>query len=587
VAEDKVTRKLTTILAADVEGYTRLMRADEEATLKTLDEYRQIIDGLIARHDGRVFSTGGDSVLAEFASAVEAVRCAISVQEEISSRNAELADDRKLKFRIGINVGDVMIREGDLFGDGVNVAARLEGLAEAGGVCISSSVFEQIKYKLSLGFEDMGPQEVKNIAEPISVYRVKLEQRDTAVIPVSEEAEAHLSRPALAVLPFANLSGDPEQEYFSDGLTDDIITALSAWRTFPVIARNSVFTYKGKAVKVQQVAKDLGVRYVLEGSVRKGGNRVRITAQLIDARTGHHLWSEKFDRDLDDIFEVQDEITQLIAAIVDPELSRAEGKRSATKKPKSLDARDCYQRGMSLLYEHTKEGNNQARQMFAQAIKIDPTYATPFVGLAYSHQLDILMEYTESREDSIDELFKAARQAIALDDMDSMAHVMMCFACRWVRKHDLAISEAKKAVELNPSNAVAHIHLGNMLDLAGHPNEGIANMKKGLQLNPQDPRMNLILSLLARAYLNARRYEDAMEWASKSIHHRPDDPRAPAVLAISLAHLGQREEAQAALDACERVRPGFAERWAFLREYRNSADNEHILEGLRKAGWKG
>ncbi|MCH7777566.1 MAG: tetratricopeptide repeat protein [Gemmatimonadetes bacterium] len=587
MAEDKVTRKLTTILAADVEGYTRLMRADEEATLKTLDEYRQIIDGLIARHDGRVFSTGGDSVLAEFASAVEAVRCAISCQEEISSRNAELADDRKLKFRIGINVGDVMIREGDLFGDGVNVAARLEGLAEAGGVCISSSVFEQIKYKLSLGFEDMGPQEVKNIAEPISVYRVKLEQRDTAVIPVSEEAEAHWSRSALAVLPFANLSGDPEQEYFSDGLTDDIITALSAWRTFPVIARNSVFTYKGKAVKVQQVAKDLGVRYVLEGSVRKGGNRVRITAQLIDARTGHHLWSEKFDRDLDDIFEVQDEITQLIAAIVDPELSRAEGKRSATKKPKSLDARDCYQRGMSLLYEHTKEGNNQARQMFAQAIKIDPTYATPFVGLAYSHQLDILMEYTESREDSIDELFKAARQAIALDDMDSMAHVMMCFACRWVGKHDLAISEAKEAVELNPSNAVAHIHLGNILDLAGHPNEGISNMEKGLQLNPRDPRYHFLMSVLARAHLNARRYKDAVEWASKSIHRRPDHPRAHAILAISLAHLGQREEARAALDACERVRPGFAERWAFLRQYRNSADNEHILEGLRKAGWKG
>ncbi len=242
MAEDKVTRKLTTILAADVEGYTRLMRADEESTLKTLGEYREIFDGLIARHDGRVFSTGGDSVLAEFGSVVEAVRCAISFQEEISSRNAELADDRKLIFRIGINVGDVMVRDGDLFGDGVNVAARLEGLAEAGGVCISGSVFEQIKHKLSLGFEDMGQQKVKNIAEPIRVYRVKLEQRDTAVIPVSEEVEAHLSRPALAVLPFANLSGDPEQEYFSDGLTEDIITALSAWRTFPVIARNSVFT---------------------------------------------------------------------------------------------------------------------------------------------------------------------------------------------------------------------------------------------------------------------------------------------------------------------------------------------------------
>jgi class 3 adenylate cyclase len=256
MAEDKITRKLATILATDVEGYTRLMRADEEATFKTLGEYREIIDGLIARHEGRVFSTGGDSVLAEFGSAVEAVRCAISCQEEISSRNAELADDRKLIFRIGINVGDVMVRDGDLFGDGVNVAARLEGLAEAGGVCISGSVFEQIKHKLSLGFEDMGPHEVKNMAEPIRVYRVKLEQRDTAVIPVSEEAEAHLSRSALAVLPFANLSGDPEQDYFSDGLTEDIITALSAWRTFPVIARNSVFTYKGKAVKVQQVAED-------------------------------------------------------------------------------------------------------------------------------------------------------------------------------------------------------------------------------------------------------------------------------------------------------------------------------------------
>ncbi len=587
MAEERIQRKLTTILATDVEGYTRLMRADEEATLKTLGEYREIIDRLVARHEGRVFRTGGDSVLAEFGSVVEAVRCAISCQEEISSRNAELADDRKLMFRIGINVGDVMVRDDDLFGDGVNVAARLEGLAEPGGVCVSSSVFEQVKHKLSLGFEDLGPQEVKNIAEPIRVYQVKLEQRDTAVIPVSEEAAAHLSQSALAVLPFANLSGDLEQEYFSDGLTEDIITALSAWRTFPVIARNSVFTYKGKAVKVQQVAEDLGARYVLEGSVRKGGNRVRITAQLIDARTGHHLWAKKFDRYLDDIFEVQDEITQLIAAIVGPELSRAEGKRSAAKKPKSLDAWDCYQRGMSLLYEHTKEGNNQARQMFAEAIKLEPTYSAPFVGLAYSHQLDILMEYAESRERSIDKLFETAQQAIALDDMDSMAHVMMCFACRWARKHDLAIAEATKAVELNPSNAVAHTHLGNVLDLAGHPNEGIANMKKGLQLNPQDPRMNLFLSLLARAYLNARRYEDATEWARKSIHHRPDDPRAPAVLAISLAHLGQREEARAALDACERVRPGFAERWAFLRQYRTSADNEHILEGLRKAGWKG
>jgi adenylate cyclase len=584
MTDERVKRKLTTILAADVEGYTRLMRADEEATLKTLGEYREIIDGLIARHDGRVFSTGGDSVLVDFGSAVEAVRCAISCQEEFSGRNAELPDDRKLNFRIGVNVGDVMVQDGDLFGDGVNVAARLEGLAEAGGVCISGSVFEQIKHKLSLAFEDMGHQEVKNIAEPIHVYQIKLEQRDRAVTPAPEKAESRMSRPALAVLPFANLSGDPEQEYFSDGLTEDIITALSAWRTFPVIARNSVFTYKGKTVKVQQVAEDLGARYVLEGSVRKGGNRVRITAQLVDASTGHHLWAEKFDRNLDDIFEVQDEITQHIVAIVEPELERVEQKRSATKKPTDLDAWDNYQRGMALLYQFTKEGNRQARNMFARATKLDPSYCQPIIGLAYSHQLDILMEYTDSREDSIDKLFEAAQQALALDDKDSMSHMMLCFACRWARKYDMAINEANKAVELNPSNTIAHVHLGNVLDLAGHPDEGISNMKKWFQFNPRDPRIHFLFSLLARAYLNARRYKDAVEWANKAIHHRPDYPRAHAVLAISLAHLGQQEEARAALDACERVRPGFAERWALLRQYRNSADNEHILEGLRKAG---
>ena len=582
MAEEKITRKLTTILAADVEGYTRLMRADEEATLKTLGEYREIIDGLIVRHEGRVFSTGGDSVLAEFGSAVEAVRCAISCQEEISSRNAELADDRKLMFRIGINVGDVMIREGDLFGDGVNVAARLEGLAEAGGVCISGSVFEQIKHKLSLGFEDMGPQKVKNIAEPIRVYRVVSDALAVQTVGSPSTVLPLPDKPSIAVLPFENMSGDPEQEYFADGLTEDIITALSLWRSFPVIARHSTFTYKGKSVRVQQVAEELGARYVLEGGVRKAGRRIRITAQLIDAETGHHVWAQKFDRDLEDIFAIQDEVTQRIVAIVEPELERVERKRSAAKKPTDLDAWDNYQRGMALLYQYTKEDNRQARKMFARATKLDPSYSQPFIGLAYSHQLDILMEYTESREHSIDKLFEAARQAIALDDKDSMAHMMLCFACRWARKHDMAIAEAEKAVELNPSNAFALSHLGNVLDLGGNPDEGIKNMKKGFQLNSRGPRIHYLMSLLARAHLNARRYEDAVEWARKAIHHR-EHARAHAILAISLAHLGQLAEARVALDECERVGPGFAKRWALLRQYRNPADNEHILEGLRKA----
>lgn len=309
----RVQRKLTTILAADVEGYSRLMRADEEATLNTLDEYREIIDGLIARHDGRIFSTGGDSVLAEFGSAVEAVRCAISIQEEIASRNTDLAADRNLKFRIGINVGDVMVRNDDLFGDGVNVAARLEGLAAAGGVCISGSVFEQVKHKLSLSFEDMGAQEVKNIVEPISAYRLVPGSVSVAAAAQTPTADSQPRRPSLAVLPFANLSGDPNEDYFADGITEDLITEFSRFQELIVIARNSVFSYKGRAVKVQEVGRELGVRYILEGSVRKAGQRVRISAQLVEAATGHHLWAERYDREIEDVFTVQDEVTRQIS----------------------------------------------------------------------------------------------------------------------------------------------------------------------------------------------------------------------------------------------------------------------------------
>ncbi len=385
MAEEKITRKLTTILAADVEGYTRLMRADEEATLKTLGEYREIIDGLIARHEGRVFSTGGDSVLAEFGSAVEAVRCAISFQEEISSRNAELVDDRKMMFRIGINVGDVMVRDGDLFGDGVNVAARLEGLADPGGVCISGSVFEQIKHKLSLGFEDMGQQQVKNIAEPVSAYRLVPGQVSvsvgataatkpsdgkrwrmpaiavvvaalvaivggalwwqpwaTDVEPASVEAIPLAARykAPLAVLPFKNLTGDPDQERFADGLTEDIITDFAKFPELFVIASNTVFTYKDKSIGMLDIGRELGVRYVLEGNVQKTGDTVRITAQLIDATDGKHLWAKRYDGTLADKFAVRDEARwSMIGTLLGENgiLQTAEHQRAIEKPPESRD----------------------------------------------------------------------------------------------------------------------------------------------------------------------------------------------------------------------------------------------------------
>jgi adenylate cyclase len=582
-------RRLAAILAADVVGYSRLMGKDEAGTLAALKTHRrELIDPKITEHNGRIVKLMGDGVLVEFASIVNAVECAVDIQKVMAQRNATVPEDRRIELRIGINVGDVIIDGEDIYGDGVNVAARLEGLAQPGGVCVSRTVFDHVKAKVDLGFEDLGEQQLKNIADPVQVFRVRPEDRSTPdaggrapsdVLPLPD-------KPSIAVLPFENMSGDPEQEYFADGLTEDIITALSLWRSFPVIARHSTFTYKGKSVRVQQVAEELGARYVLEGGVRKAGRRVRITAQLIDAETGHHVWAQKFDRDLEDIFAIQDEVTQRIVAIVEPELERVERKRSAAKKPTDLDAWDNYQRGMALLYQYTKEDNRQARKMFARATKLDPSYSQPFIGLAYSHQLDILMEYTESREHSIDKLFEAARQAIALDDKDSMAHMMLCFACRWARKHDMAIAEAEKAVELNPSNAFALFHLGNVLDLGGNPDEGINNIKKGFQLNSRGPRIHYLMSLLARAHLNARRYEDAVEWARKAIHHR-DHARAHAILAIGLAHLGQLAEARVALDECERVGPGFAKRWALLRQYRNPADNEHILEGLRMAGGKG
>ena len=580
---DRLPRKLAAILYADVAGYSRLTGEDEDATHRALSEYLDLISATVESHSGQVMHYAGDAVLAKFDAVVDAMSAAVAVQNELKACNADVPDERKVQFRIGVNLGDVIEDRGDIYGDGVNVAARLEALANPGGICISESVRTAVGKKLNLNYEDMGEQEVKNIAEPVRAYRVELEPDKTAAAP-SKSVDAVLNRPAVAVLPFTNMSGDAEQEYFADGLTEDIITMLAAWRSFPVIARNSTFAYKGQVPDVRQVANELGARYVLEGSVRKAGNQLRITVQLIDANTGHNLWAEKFDRNLEDVFSLQDEIAQRTGAIVGPELGRAEQNRSVVKKPKNLDAWGYYQRGMSLLYQYTKEENGEARKMFERAIELDPNYSQPFTGLAHTYQLDVLLEYTDCREDSIAKLFEAARRAVALDETDSMAHVMMCFACRWSRQHDMAVAEAETAVELNPSNAFAHFHLGNVLDLAGRTENAIPNMEKSLQLNPRDTGMHFLMSVLARAHLNARRYEEAIGWARKAIHRRPDHPRAHAILAIGLAHLGRRAEARTALDECESIRPGFAERWALLRQYRNPADNEHILDGLRKAG---
>ncbi len=586
MAELRVQRRLAAIVAADVVGYSRLMHEDEAGTLARLKLLRkELLYPKIDEFGGRVVKVIGDGVLIEFPSAVDAVQHAFDFQQALALRNADVPEDRRIQIRIGVNVGDVIVEDDDIYGDGVNIAARLEGLAEAGGVCVSGTVFDQVTGKLDIGFEDLGPQIVKNISEPVRTYRLELETSPTAKpAGLAAETDAAMKRPAVAVLPFTNISGEPEQEYFADGLTEDIITALSLWKSFPVIARNSTFSYKGIAVKVQQVAEELGARYVLEGSVRKAGNKVRITGQLIDADTGHHVWAQKFDRDLDDIFEVQDEITRLIAATVEPEIGRAEQQRSAMKIPANLDAWDCYQRGISKLNEHTASGIAEARKMFDQALALDPTYSKAYSGLSYSHTLDLLMELAGDRDQAIAKVLEYGKQAVALDPTDSVAHEMLSIGYMWPNQDDLSIAEARKALELNPSNSLAYINLGNVLDLTGETEEGISNLAKGAQLSPQDPLNHVYMTFLARAHITARRYDEAAAWARRAIPCRPDYASAHFILAASLAHQELYGEARTALDECERIHSGFVEKRTAWRPYRAPAANEHLLMGLRKVG---
>ena len=429
-------RRLTTILATDVVGYSRLMAADEAGTLASLKAVRrELIEPKTTEYRGRVVKLMGDGTLMEFASVVDAVNFAADVQRAMAKRNVGVPEDRRITYRIGINIGDVIVEGDDIYGDGVNLAARLEALAQAGGVCISASVHAQIKGKVDLEFEDLGERQVKNLPEPVSVYRLRPTTGDARR---ADRGKGRASRPAppdrpsIAVLPFTNMSGDSEQEYFSDGITEDIITALTRWRSFPVIARNSTFTYKNKAVDIKQAGRELGARYLLEGSVRKSGHRVRITAQLIDGVSGHHIWAEKYDRELDDIFEVQDEIAQAITAIVAPELAKAEFKRSATKRPEDLDAWDYFLRGMAMIHELTCEGNAKARELFKSALAIQPDYGDAHAGIASSYVRDIEFQCVEDRMATATLAMQAARNAVKCDQASSFAHQELSTAYQWL-----------------------------------------------------------------------------------------------------------------------------------------------------------
>ncbi len=587
MAEKRVQRRLAAILAADVVGYSRLMREDETGTLAQLKTLRkELLDPKAEEHGGRIFKTTGDGTLIEFPSAVDAVQHAVDVQKAMAQRNSAVPEDRRIELRMGINLGDVIIDGDDLYGDGVNVAARLEGLAEPGGICISGIVHEAVLHKLDIALTDMGRQSVKNIAEPLHVFRVNSAERTTAG-PSAPTPDRIFDRPAVAVLPFDNLSGDVEQEYFVDGLTEDLITALSLWKSFPVIARNSTVSNKGQSPDVRQVAEELGARYVVEGSVRKGGNRVRVTAQLIDAKTGHHVWAERYDRELVDVFALQDELTQQIAAIVAPELERSARHKVIASQPQSLNAWDLLQRGIARWQEMTGEGTAAAVDYFQAAVKVDENYSQAFAWLAYCRLRQFWLGFTDDRDGTLKRFLEEARRAVELDDSNYFAHFLLGNASIWVDRLDTAISEATTCIELNPNAVEGYSILGHALAMSGNLTEGVDNTKKALHLNPRDPRNHIFFIHLALAYLIAREFELAAEWSNKAIQRKADIAEYHFILAASLSQSEDLDGARDALAECERLIPGYPSSWAARRPYIKSADVKMILDGLRKAGWEG
>src|SRR5215813_10312873 len=474
----RVERKLVAILAADVQGYSRLMGEDEVGTLRRLTAYRGVTDALIQQHRGRIVGTAGDSILAEFASAVEAVQCAVDIQQALKTKNADLPSARRMEFRIGINVGDVIVEGPQLYGDGVNIAARLEALAEGGGICLSGTVYDQVENKLPLGYEYLGEQTVKNIAKPVRAYRVRGEGEATATVQGRGEVGAPgqspglplPDKPSILVLPFINMSHDPEQEYFTDGITEDITTDLSKISSLFVISRNSAFTYKGKAAKVGDISREMGIRYVLEGSVRKAGERVRISAQLIDATTDHHLWADRYDRPLIDIFAVQDEIVQQLVSTLRVEVHEAELERVRRIPTTSLSAYDALLRGEEYLHRVTIEANVQARQSFEQAMALDPQYGEAHAGLGWTYWVE---SHFSSDPQHLEQAVALAQQAIALDDSLPLAHSLLSLVSGRKQQYARAIAAGERAVSLDANNAYSAAWLAEVLNFAGRPAEAI------------------------------------------------------------------------------------------------------------------
>ena len=584
MAEQRVQRRLAAILAADVVGYSRLMGADEAGTRARFNaHFSELIEPAIASCQGRIVKTTGDALLVEFASVVDAVECAVEFQKGMAERNRDETDSRRISFRIGVNLGDVIIEGDDIHGDGVNIAARLEGLAEPGGIVVSGKVHDEVRTKLDLGFNDLGVQEVKNIAEPVRAFNVHMGAGATSWDGLGQGVPLPLpDKPSIAVLPFENMSGDAEQEYFSDGITEDLITALSRIRWLFIVARNSTFSYKGQAPDIRDVARELGVRYVLVGSVRKSGNRVRLNAQLIDGITGNHIWAERYDRELEDVFALQDELTLTLCGAIEPELTKSEQQRTSSKAPENMDAWDYYQRGMWLWQAGRKDENAEARRMFEHSMELDPSFARAFIGYVGTYHSSRRLGFLEVDRDKA---LQAARRAVDLDSEDAWSHVALGLVYHVDPDPEAAIPEFAYAIQLNPSLADGHAWLGDSLSCAGRAEEAVVPLQQAIRLSPRDPRIGVMHARMGRAYLFLRQHEKSVEWSRSALRHQNVGWPAAANLASTLGHLGQLDGARRALDDMQRLQTGLT--IGFVGDHTpviHPDYMDHFIDGLRKAG---
>jgi len=582
VASERVERRLTAIFAADMVGYSRLMEVDEQDVIKRQRDHRkELIDPSFAKYDGRIVKLMGDGMLVEFASVVDAVQCAVEIQQEMTAREAGVSADRSICYRVGINLGDIVIDGDDILGDGVNVAARLEGLALPGGICISDVVHQSVVGKIELAFEDLGEQKLKNIGRPLKVFRV--------LVGAQKEQGANFAapsdKPSIAVLAFNNMSGDPEQEYFSDGLTEDIITGLSRIKDLLVIARNTSFTYKGQAVDVKQVGQELGVRYVLEGSVRRGGDRVRVTGQLIDTETGGHVWADRYDGKLDDIFELQDDITAKVLGAVGTEITLAEIERARRERSGSIDAWDRYLKALSLYYQIDKADNEHAKELLSEAIEIDPQFSSGYALLAQCYVQGAFHAWESKATDALVKAEKYANKAVALDPEDPLVHMALGRVHMFKTQPAVSVNELNRATELNPNLSTAFGVLSNSLGFLGRTDEALAAFERANRGSPRDPERYLWYTGLLNTHFAAENYQECVDAGERAILLKPNFYGAHFISAAALPYLGRIEEAKKALKTALKFNPrlnltNVARNPMFARE----DDVARLLEGLRQAG---